>query len=229
MARASVQRDKRGDVYVVLSATINGKRERLYRRVPGNDEAVAEEVAEAWNRRFLVGDLSAFSEAVVTRKRDRAWRRASGRRGIGRAHGSLERWRERYVDSLRGVIGEHTWRSYRSSIAAAVEILGRDRDLESLVPGDLVELRSALVRAGRAERTIDDTLAAVRRMLDAAVLAGVLEANPFAVRLVGRKTKRRRAAARASSVAKRPLDAEELGRLLELLRKPPEADRKSVV
>jgi hypothetical protein len=202
MARARAGRDARGDLYVYVSGTIDGRRVEVKRRVPQDDEALAARVVEEHSRRILLGDLSVLEVALARRKAGR--RRKAAPRSSRSGAVTLGAWRDRWLEGMRGQVGEHAWRSYRSALVGAVDALGAGRAIEELHAGDLLELRARLTRAGKTDGTIQKKLAYLRRMLDDAVLAGELDTNPLAVRLPTRRTKHRRRAERAASPARRP-------------------------
>ena len=58
LARARKWVDDRGRLPVVGQGTVKGQRLRRYRIVPGNDEALADEIVRQLNVRFALGDLS---------------------------------------------------------------------------------------------------------------------------------------------------------------------------
>jgi hypothetical protein len=58
LARARKWVDDRGRLRVVGQGTVKGRRLRRYRIVPGNDEALADEIVRQLNVRFALGDLS---------------------------------------------------------------------------------------------------------------------------------------------------------------------------
>jgi integrase len=217
MASARFRRDPRGDLYLFLSGTVDGERIQIRKRVKDNDEALAQRAVLAHEARFLVGDLSELRKAKD--ERSRRPQPARQKRTVRRGE-SLETWRDTWLDSIKGTIGEGAWRTLRSSLLAVVEMVGGDRALEDLRPGDLITLRADLVRSKLARVTVDRRIADLRRLLMAATLAERVGVNPFAATLRVRRTKLERADARETLDASLPLSVEELNRFLEVCRNP---------
>ena len=222
MARASYRRDSRGDLYLYLFGKVDEDKIEVRRRVPGDDEDLAQKTVDEFNRRFLMGDVSVLTDAIRERRDRQRWRGKHRPRARARAV-TLSAWRDQWLEQIHGSIGEHTWRSYKSSLSTSVPLLGGSRGIDELTSGDLVTLNARLIRDGQAHRTVADKIATLRRMLEAAVLAGLLDVNPFVTKIPATRTKERRRAAR-ERVDKRPLSAEELVAILEVCRKP-DADR----
>ena len=154
MAKAWVGRDSRGRLNVFGEAVIGDKRVRRRKVIPGNDEQFASKVTAELNARFLTDDLSWFKRSRPTP------------RSRSRSHKSiptLAEWREVWIEELRGQIGEHTWRSYRSSTADLVKRLGTFR-LDQIGVSHLLELRSKLARDGLAHPTVKDRLGHLKMM-----------------------------------------------------------------
>ncbi len=220
MASARWGRDDRGRVVVYVQGNIDGERVEIRRIVPRNDETLAQRAVEAHQARFLTGDLQVLADAL----RSRRAKKLRGRKSLFRSPKALPigltvaEWHDQWLKSLRGTIGEHTWRSYRSATKTLLPRIG-NRSMAELSVADLIKLRAELLRSGLAEATVADKMGYLRRMLRDAVLAGHLDQNPLEIPLPTRRTKENRRQ-RTRRVAKRPLTADQLTALLNVCQDP---------
>ena len=134
-------------------------------------EDVAREMVKELNRRFAMGDYG-----WLTEKRKRPTKR---RRPTREPFGP---WSDSWIESMKGQIGEHTWRSYKSAQRALKAQLGELR-LDRVGTDHLLGLRKAWQQEGRKHRTINDRLGLRRMMFRDAKLSGVVASSPFDVPL----------------------------------------------
>ena len=215
MARAWKVRDRTGALCISAEGTIEGKRRQRRVQVPDADEALADAIVEQLNQRFRFGDLGWLAEGrrITGQTNRRRWRKRT-------TPLTIAEWSERWLQMIRPPeIAESTWRNYRFHANDICTRFG-SRRLDDLDVADILFLQRSLRSQGRAEPTIRDRLGVLRMMLRDARLHGLVSSSPFDTPLPTRKTKRQRQQQRARTVTFRPLTAEEIEKLLEVLRSP---------
>jgi hypothetical protein len=177
MARSWSGRDDQGRLNVYVKGRVEGETILIRRRVPRDDESLAQRTVEAHNARFLVGDYRILEDALAARRARSERSRPGGPRPLKRRRRrrrstlTVAEWHERWLRNLRGAVSEHTWRSYKSATSTLLPHIG-DMIIDEIDTGDLVALRTTLVRAGLAEPTIRDKLSYLHRMFREAEMAG---------------------------------------------------------
>lgn len=205
LARARIGRNARGELTVFATASVGGARLRRKRRIAGDDEELAAEVARQLNARFILGDLSFFDDPEPATERA--------------ARHPFADVAKTWLESVRPPeLEESTWRTYRTQRDRLVGALGA-LDVAEIGPGVITRLRQQMQHEKLAERTITTRLSVLRLVLVYAVREGLLERLPLDAARPPR-TKRRRAAQRSKRVTFAPLNAGELAALLKHLRAP---------
>lgn len=213
MAKAWVGRDWQGRLCVFGEGEVDGERRQRKKRVPKDDESLANEVARQLNSRFLLDDLGWLREGRRPKTRSRP-------RPKPLQCPTLSDWGEGWIESLKPPeLAESTWRNYRTHKNAIVARFG-DLRLDELDLSDVRRLETEMRRGGKSESTIRDRVGVLRMMVRDARIEGVAKNVALDTALPKRRTKQKRREQRARRVTFQPFTADELEKLLGVLRSP---------
>ncbi len=133
---------------------------------------------------------------------------------------ALASWIPEWLELYRPPnVGQRTFANYQEKARALSDRMG-DMALVNITQAEVIALRAALEREGREPRTASDYLAVLRLILRDARINGLIDSSPFDTRLPKRDTKVTRASRNRRRVRFRPFLADELARLLDVLRVP---------
>lgn len=215
--KAVLYEDDRGRLNVLARATVtaDGKPRRLFRRkvVPNGDRALGEEIVRHLNRAFALGDLSWLLEARTPPV-------LHGAPSSRSPHSTFAEWARAWLESYQPpAVSRRTWQNYGYHVADLVARIG-ESSLEAVDAARVLDLRVELERSDLSQRSTIDRLAALRLILRDARIRGLIASSPFdAGGLPRRRTKTSRVRL-ARRVEFRPFHADELERLLVVLRGP---------
>ncbi len=211
LARARKWVDDRGRLRVVGQGTVKGRRLRRYRIVPGNDEALADEIVRQLNVRFALGDLSFLAGNPKNEPVAEAAPKAPGY--------TFGEWADKWLESCEPpAVSRRTHRNYAYIVRALCGRIG-ELPLTSVDRSVVLDLRAELERQGKSHRTVGDTLGVLRMVRRDSRKRELIAESPLDRPLPKRTTKAVRAS-RAKRAAFRPFLASELERFLEILRAP---------
>ena len=211
LARARKWVDDRGRLRVVGQGNVGGRRIRRYRIVPGNDEALADEIVRQLNVRFALGDLSFLTGNVKSSQVSEAAPKT--------AEHTFSEWAEQWLDSYRPpTVSRRTHQNYSYIVRALCRRFG-ELPLASVDRAAVLDLRIALEREDKSHRTVVDTLGVLRLVLRDARERELIPESPLDRPLPKRTTKAIRAS-QGKRVTFRPFIASELELLLDILRSP---------
>lgn len=211
LARARKWVDDRGRLRVVGQGTVKGRRVRRYRIVPGNDEALADEIIRQLNVRFALGDLSFLTGNARGGQASEA--------APNTAEHTFGEWAEQWIESYKPpTVSRRTHQNYSYIVRALCRRFG-GLPLGSVDRAVVLDLRTELEREGKSHRTVVDTLGVLRLVLRDARERELIAESPLDRPLPKRATKAIRAS-RTKRVTFRPFIASELELLLDILRSP---------
>jgi integrase len=211
LARARKWIDDRGRLRVVGQGTVDGRRIRRYRIVPGNDGDLADEIVRQLNVRFALGDLSFLTRnAKGGQVSEPAPKTADHKFG---------EWAEQWLESSKPpTVSRRTHQNYSYIVRALCRRFG-ELQLRSVDRGAVLDLRTELGREGKSHRAVVDTLGVLRLVLRDARERELIVDSPLDRPLPKRATKAV-LASRAKRVTFRPFIASELELLRDILRSP---------